>query len=278
MNDEQLKHTLTQLAEDGVPADANLWPALRTRLAGARSPALAEKGFPMLKPVSGGTQPLAARTLGAVTLALLLLTAAVLVTPQGRAWAQSVWQYFTVAPADSFAVEPVLAPEAGAATAAPPSVNAEECGADLACQVRSAEALLSFTPVIPEVGIRGTTLVAVSVDADGQMLRLSYAAPQGGGLVLSQGRGPLSQSPWEEVPADAVEPVKVGAYDGEYVQGTFVVYSQSGTQAEWNPDAPIQRLRWQVGDLVFEIEKMGDPEPIEYLDRDALIALAESLQ
>jgi hypothetical protein len=275
MNDKHIQQTLIQLAEDGVPADANLWPALRAQLAARTGPAFAEKGTPMLKPVTGGAWPLAARALGAATLTLLLLAAALLVTPQGRAWAQSVWQFFSVAPADSFAVQPVAPPQADAPTAVAPSVNAAECGADLACQVRSAETLLGFTPVVPDEGFAGLTLQAV--DAAGGILRLSYAAQGGGGLVLSQGQGDLTASRWDEVAAEAVEAVQVGDVPGEYVQGTFVVPAGSST-AIWNSDAVVLRLRWQQGDRYFELAKLGDPEHLEYLDKAALIALAETIR
>jgi hypothetical protein len=275
MNDQQIKDTLTQLAEDGVPAEANLWPALRARLARGRAPAFDMKGTLMLKPVFGGSQARAARTLAAATLAMLLLAAALLVTPQGRAWAQSLWQFFTLAPADSFAVEPVANPQADAPTAAPPSVNAGECGADLACQVRSAEALVGFTPVVPAEGFAGLTLQAV--DAAGGILRLSYVAQGGGGLVLSQGQGDLTASQWDEVAAGAVETVQIGGGTGEFVQGTFVVPAGSST-AVWDAEAPVLRLRWQAGDRHFELAKLGAPEYLDHLDKEALIALAEGLQ
>jgi hypothetical protein len=275
MDDKHLQQTLLRLAEDGVPADANLWPALRARLAARTGPALAEKGTPMLKSVAGGAWPLAARALGAATVTLLLLVAALLATPQGRAWAQSVWQFFSVAPADSFAVQPVADPAAGSPTAVAPSVNAAECGADLACQVQSAEALLGFTPVVPDERFAGLTLQAV--DAAGGILRLSYAAQGGGGLVLSQGQGDLTASRWDEVAAEAVEAVQIGGVPGEFVQGTFVVPAGSSS-AVWNSDAPVLRLRWQQDDRYFELAKLGDPEYLEHLDKAALIALAETIQ
>ncbi len=275
MNEQQIKHSLTQLAEDGVPADANLWPALRRRLAASEAPAFGTKGTPMLKPVFGGQTLRYARAAGAASLAVALLAAALLVTPQGRAWAQSVWQFFTVAPADSFAVEPVANPQADAPTAAPPAVNPGECGADLACQVAAAETLLGFVPIVPADGFAGLTLEAV--DATGGILRLSYVAPGGGGLVLSQSQGDLTASRWDEVPVDVVETVAVGGGTGEFVRGSFAVPAGAST-AVWDADVPVLRLRWQQGDRYLELAKLGDPEPLEHLDKEALIALAEGLQ
>jgi hypothetical protein len=272
MNDKQLKQTLIVLAEDGVPA-ADLWPALRARL--AARPAFAEKGTLMLKPVSGNGPALAVRALGTATLILLLLAAALLVTPQGRAWAQSVWQYFTVAPADSFAVEPVPAPDVNAPTAEPPSVNANECGADMACQVASAAELLGYAPIVPAEGFAGLRLEAVQVAGD--ILNLSYTAQGGGGLVLSQGPGDLTASHWDEVAPEAVQAVQVNGTPAEFVQGTFVVYPDSST-AVWEPSAPVLRLRWERDGRTFELAKLGAPEHLEHLDQAALIALAETIR
>lgn len=271
MNDRQLKRTLIELAEDGVPA-ADLWPALRARL--AARPAFAEKGNPMLKPVTSGGPTLALRALGTATLIVALLAAALLVTPQGRAWAQSLWQYFTVAPAESFAVEPMPAPDVNAPTDEPPSVNAEVCGDDKACQVASAAELLSYTPIVPAEGFAGLRLEAVQVAGD--ILNLSYAAQGGGGLVLSQGPDDLTASQWGQVASEAVQPVQVNGAPAEFVQGTFVVPAGSSA-AVWEPTAPVLRLRWQIDGRTFELAKLGDPEHLEHLDQAALIALAESI-
>jgi hypothetical protein len=84
------------------------------------------------------------------------------------------------------------------------------------------------------------------------------------------------QSDWDSVPADAVVPVKIGELDGEFAQGTFVVYP-GDTTATWNPDAPIMRLRWVNNGVWFEMTKHGGVQPIEYLDLAGLIKLAESL-
>jgi hypothetical protein len=84
------------------------------------------------------------------------------------------------------------------------------------------------------------------------------------------------QSDWDRVPAEAVVPVKIEKLDGEFVEGTFVVPVDQ-TSAVWNPSAPILRLRWVKNGIWFEMTKFGDVHAIEYLDRDGMIELAESL-
>jgi hypothetical protein len=46
---------------------------------------------------------------------------------------------------------------------------------------------------------------------------------------------------------------------GEYVCGLFVVKSPTGTKASWEPDAPVQRLRWREEELWFEVQLYGLP-------------------
>jgi hypothetical protein len=72
--------------------------------------------------------------------------------------------------------------------------------------------------------------------------------------------------------------VKVISFDGEYVRGMFVGKSETGTQAEWQPDAPVQRLRWREDDLLFEVFMGGLIGDDDAIGKDWLISLAESLQ
>ncbi|MGW8145032.1 MAG: hypothetical protein ACWGN2_11605, partial [Anaerolineales bacterium] len=99
---------------------------------------------------------------------------------------------------------------------------------------------------------------------------------KGGHLIIKQSQDGFYQSDWDNVPDGDIIPVKIGELDGEYVQGTFVVYPGE-TFAIWNPEAAILRLRWLQDDTWFEMTKYGDVEAIEYLDQTSLIELAESL-
>jgi len=84
------------------------------------------------------------------------------------------------------------------------------------------------------------------------------------------------ESEWDQAPVEAISQVKIGNIDAEIVQGTFVVYPGE-TVARWNPDAPILRLRWIFDGVWFEMAKFGNVGSIEYLDRDALLKLAERM-
>ena len=105
---------------------------------------------------------------------------------------------------------------------------------------------------------------------------MDYMTKAYGHLIIMQSQEGFYQSDWDNVPADVVVPVKIGELDGEFAQGTFVVYPEEIT-ATWNPDASIMRLRWVNNGVWFEIAKHGDVHPIEYLDLAGLIKLAERL-
>ena len=95
--------------------------------------------------------------------------------------------------------------------------------------------------------------------------------------MIMQSRSGFIQSDWDRVPGEAVVPVKIGELDAEFTRGTFVVPAGE-TSAIWSPDAAILRLRWVKDGVWFEMTRFGDVERIEYLDRDAMIELAESLR
>jgi hypothetical protein len=200
------------------------------------------------------------------TLVMGVLFVVALGTPQGRAFAQSVLQFFTRAERSSF---PVQVPESNLSepTAMPPapliSVGEaeEQAGFDLA-----------ELPSVPE----GFEYLGARMY--GNSVSIEYQARGGGGqLILMQSKDGFLESDWDKVPAEAIVPVKIGDLDGEFAQGTFVVIAGESS-ATWNSSAPILRLRWMKNGIWFELTKFGNVELIQYLDQAGLIALAESLK
>jgi hypothetical protein len=261
MDKKQIQSILQDALEEKIPSsEVNLWRAVKSNLVAGTTK---QQGANM-----NTIKPRGMSRLAYASLAIIALLTLAFATPQGRAFAQSVIQLFTRAQSESFPVEePVTQTDASAPTAMPPSPL---------ISVAEAEALAGFDlaelPSVPQgFEYLGARLYGNSVS-------IEYAVPgRGGNLILMQSKDGFLQSEWDQVPADAIVPVKVGGVDAEYAQGTFVVMAGE-TSATWNSDAPIFRLRWVKDGVWFELTKYGDVVPIEYLDMDGLIELAESLR
>ena len=211
------------------------------------------------------------RKLAFSAIAIVALLAVALITPQGRAFAQSVLHLFTRAESDTLPLQPWQIPPSEVvqadSTALPPS--------QLITIVSDAERLVGFDAAELASTPQGFTFLGARLY--GNAISLEYEAQGGGGnLIIMQSRDGYVQSDWDKVPADAIIPVKIGELDGEFVQGTFVVFA-GDTSATWNPEAAILRLRWVRDGIWFEMTKFGDVESIEYLDQNGLIELAKNM-
>ncbi|MFN2184774.1 MAG: hypothetical protein ACK2UU_12315 [Anaerolineae bacterium] len=205
-----------------------------------------------------------------VAAVLVALLAAALLTPQGRVLSQSILQFFTQAEATTV---PLPSPQAAAdepdplaPTAQPPSplISVDEAEAQAGFDVAE-------LPFVPDgLTYLGARLYGDSVSVEYQTEGLD------GHLIIMQSQDGFMQSDWDQVPAGAAVPVKIGELDGEFIQGTFVVYAGE-TVGTWNPDAPILRLRWVQDGVRLEMTKYGNAEAISYLDQAGLVELAESL-
>ncbi len=204
------------------------------------------------------------------SLAVVALLAMAFITPQGRAFAQSVLQFFrrsesNVLPLPTEMVAPT--PAEGEPTALPPSPM---------MSVQEAERVAGFDaqelPTVPDgleyLGAQGTP----------GSISIQYEVRGGGGaLVINESPHGFVQSEWDQAPVEAISQVMVGDVDAEIVQGVYVVYPNDPNAARWNSDAPVLRLRWVKDGIYFEMAKFGGVEAIAYLDQDALIALAATI-
>lgn len=213
---------------------------------------------------------MAVRVRRIASLAIAALLALTLATPQGRALAQDVIQFFNRAESYERPLPPgqIIRPEEAGSlpTAMPPAPFVSVVEAEQSAGFDAKE-----LPAVPDGFIY--------LGAMGQKgsIAIEYQAQGGGGaLIVNESTAGFIQSEWDQAPAEAISQVKVGELDAEIVQGTYVVYAGE-TVAKWNPDAPILRLRWVEDGIWFEMAKFGGVESIAYLDRPRLIALAESI-
>ncbi|MDX1992554.1 MAG: hypothetical protein SF029_09195 [bacterium] len=144
------------------------------------------------------------------------------------------------------------------------------------------EALAGFTLKQPSSIPSGYTFGGAGYTASRHAASLFYQRPGAELLITQQPAayaeyGLLTDGDSGIGPDAPIEQVTIGNVLGEYVAGTWVMSSDN--QAVWLPDASVQRLRWQEGDMIYEIlANGGSADTGSGLDRDAMIALANSLQ
>ena len=265
MNKQEVQSVLQDALEEEIPSSqVQLWPAVKANLVAGEA-RFNQQGVKMNTIKLQRTPRLIFAILTVVVLLVIILA-----TPQGRSFAQSILQFFSRAENTTFPLDDsqIISnePDSFGPTALPPAPL---------ISVAEAETQVGFDiaelPIVPEgFNYLGARLY-------GNAVNIEYETPnKGGHLSIKQSQDGFYQSDWDNVPDEDIIPVKIGELDGEYVQGTFVVYPGE-TFATWNPEAAILRLRWLQDDTWFEMTKYGDVEAIEYLDQAGLIELAESL-
>jgi hypothetical protein len=236
---------------------------------------------------------------------VLLLIAGLLISPQGRAWAQQVFQFFSRINAQTVEIPesqskllmeegpnisydlplvPLFIPTVAPEMAVLPGCGTAEEEQSYHCRVALAESQLGFDlkelPVTPQ----NWKFDSLDFDITSKQARISYTvdpnSPASGSFLLIQGVGDIPSTfagtLWEAVPADKVEPVKVGGYDGEYVKGSFTFSAPADKTLTWS-DSYRHRLAWSDGERWYGITLWPSlPDP-ESMGSDQLIDLAESL-
>jgi hypothetical protein len=264
MAKKDIQSILKAALEEEIPASQiQLWGRVKERLVPGRQPSFLQ-GEKM--------KSIRSRHLQRVVLTLLTITAlmaAALITPQGRAFAQDILKFFQRAESNVIPLSPdqiVPTEELEAVpTAAPPAPL---------MTISEAYQVVGFSFRLPQVP---EGFVLLGARANSTSISIEYEAQGGGGaLILNESLHEFVQSEWDQAPAEAISQVRIGNIEAEIVQGGFVVFPGE-TVARWNPDAAILRLRWVFDGIWFEMTKFGNVEAIQYLDRDALLELAEHM-
>lgn len=263
MDSKNIKSILQDALEDEIPsAQVDILPAIQSRLVTGKKH-ITQQGEKM--------KNIYTKRLVYSVLTVMVVAVLALVTPQGRAFAQSILQLFTRAESDTFELQPsqivpIETIEADSIAVPPSQV----------ISIVEAEEQAGFDVLeLPSVPDGFNYLFARLYE---NAVRIEYEAKGGGGnLIIKQFRYGYNQSEWDQVPVEAIIPVKIGKLDGEFAQGAFVV-NPNATFATWNPNIAILRLRWVRDGIWFEMTKYGDVVPIEYLDQSGMIEMAESLQ
>ena len=268
MERERIQSALQDALEDEIPASQiDLWPAVKADLVAG----ILQSSQQGEKMNHTKTQRVPRLAFALVIIAALL--AIMLLTPQGRSFAQSVLQLFTRAGGTTFPLHASQINESELASTASTDPTAMPPSPLISAAEASDQA--GFSAAELPYPLEGLEYLGARLY--GETINLEYQSPdKGGHLIIQQSQSGYLQSDWDRVPASAVTPVKIGTLDGEIVQGTFVLYP-GDTEATWNPDAPFLRLRWEVDGIWFEINRHGYGKEVENLDQAALIELAERL-
>ena len=265
MDEKKIQSILQDALEEEIPSsEIRLWPAIQASLVAGRKPTV-QQGEKMNSVNSRRTSRAALATLAIGTLIVVAL-----ITPQGRAFAQTVLQFFRRAESNVLPLPPeqIAPPEEAqaASTAQPPAPIVSVAEAE-----RSAGFDAWELPSVPQGFVFAGALASQG------SISIQYEAVGGGGaLLINESLNGFMQSEWDQAPVESISQVRIGELDAEIVQGTYVVYPGE-TVARWNSEASVLRLRWIREGVWFELAKFGDVERIEYLNRDALLKLAESL-
>lgn len=233
------------------------------------------------------------------TLAVLI---ALLITPQGRVFAQRIFLFFTKTEEKSFpipteqvySVPPTETPvptyilplQPVDATTEPTkspelldqSCTSPESQSGYFCQVKAAEALAGFNAKEFPYDPKGMKFSKATFNPETGEIWMEFVVITGGGyLDVRQWVAdfPAQNDTWGKVPSDAVEQVSVNGLYAEIASGTWAIYPNANS-AVWEPGGQLS-LAWRDGNRWFVLEKMGDPYPIEWITKDEMIKLAESL-
>lgn len=293
MDNKDIKSILEDAMEQYIPASQiDLLPAVKASLVAGQTVQQGEKMN--IKP---------SRRMQHVALTMLMIAVfliVVLITPQGRAFAQRIFLFFTVTEEKSFPIpteqvyslpptetpvptyilplEPVE-PIAPTQTLQVPdrSCTSPEAQSGYFCQIKAVEVQAGFDAKEIPQDPRGMQFSQAAFNPETKTIDMEFVVITGGGsLYLSQGMGEFpSANKWGKTPADAIKQVTVNGQYAELVSGIFVVYPNS-TEAVWQPGGML-RLHWREGDHWFSLEKMGDSYPIEWIDENEIVKLAESL-
>jgi hypothetical protein len=261
MKHQTIKSVLQNALEDLIPAyQINLLPAIQAHLvAGKRS--LLQQGVDMNK--------IGNRKIVVSALIIIALLTIVLITPQGRALAQSILQFFTRAESDTLPIQPFQL------TPIPETVTPDP-GYVFDKTVIEAGKEAGFAVLMPTFLPKTLAFEGASYEPDLHIVRIFYSYDSTtNGLVIREEHFQTSDDCelCGVVGAGAdIKIIQIGGITGEYVEG---VWKLTDNGPVWESDPYLKTIRWQKNDIAFELLYIGSPEDVTKSD---LVAIAESMK
>lgn len=269
MENKDFKSILQNALEQEIPASQiSLWTGVKARLVAGRKPSF-EQGEKM--------NVIQSRRLQRLTLAMIMIVALMvvtLITPQGRAVAQSILQFFVRADQDQYPLQPwQMTPPVQPSTDSPFVLSVQESEMFAGYDVHSPVEVPSGMVFVGASYDEKHHLVAQAFGQNAEYIELSlWQQP----LEYYQPCGDISQSCDNILGASFVgasaylETVQVGNQTGEYLEG---VWELTNDGPVWNPTPYSKRLRWTMDTMIFELVYNGID-----LSREDLVTLAVSIR
>lgn len=266
MKDRKLQYVLKDALEREIPSSQiRLWPAIKADLA-ARKYSLLPPGEKMKKTK---LPRLWQRAVFATVLTAFLF-AFVLITPQGRALAQSIAQFFTRTESDTFYMEP------SDLTFEDTTPFHAECGIAIfpTCSVEKIRSMVDFE--VKEIGAIPESIYYVGATGGPDFVELKYGYEdrRDGNLsviVEAVGRPSPIGTGIAAKSAD-IQAVQIGDLWGEFYTGAL--FQDDEGNVTWQPNNPTMTLRWEEGGSTYTLFYYSTTIP---LTKEKLITLAASM-
>jgi len=279
MDDKNIKSILENALEEQISAsEVNLLPAIRSHfVAGNKS--LLQQGKHMNKVFTK-------RLVLSALIVIVVLTMA-LITPQGRAFAQNLLQFFVRADSNTLPVpteKPVTSveltpgiPHAPKTPQPARGVFSDQCGdfSTPTCTVEEIREKVNFTvkelSTIPE----GMYFIGATGGPDSIFLLYEFEN-NSGGLTVDEERwtGKPAEGTSEVGASATVEEVRIGNLTGEYYRGSFWMRSGDSVTT-WDPNFQAETLRWIEAGISYTLRY--DFTTQMPLGKAGLVALAEHM-
>ncbi|MCB2214341.1 DUF4367 domain-containing protein [bacterium] len=275
MSEKQIKKLIRSLADEKAPGETiDLWPAINDRLQNPEG--RPRRNWRSRLRIAGA----------ALGLAVLLTGVVFLLTPQGQAWAQDTFQFFTKTESDRISFDLYHATQAArtsTATSEETSVAGEaEATPTSASQVpdgmtiEEVQALAGFVPFQPYWLPESFEFAEAFYDEETKVVTLMYYRL--GDVSTAFG---LKQEPFaylsdcdicSSVGTSAdIEKVSINGAYGAYVEG---VWTGEEGDSVWKNDQYMKRMIWQLNGMAFELAYNGFPA---YMLKEDMIEIAEGV-
>lgn len=200
---------------------------------------------------------------------IVILLALAFISPQGRAFAQDVLQFFTRIESDSYYSEP------SDLTFEEMTSFHAECGISIhpTCSVEQVRSMVDFE--VKELAVLPEGMYFEGATGGPDWIELAYLHKDRDRLggELSVVVEPVDKaSPWTVAKSAQVEQVQIGTLPGEYHTG--ILFQDEYGNVTWQPDDPLATLRWEDGGNMYTLVYYSTRYP---LTKEDLVHLAESM-